>query len=155
MAGIDEVTHLPVRSGFESRLQEEFDRSERSRKPLTMVLVDVNLLKKINEKGLPEGDKALRAIAEQILKSIRRTDYVARYGGDEFAALFPGASTEDIQIWWERFAQGMSELPYTVTASATNINKHNVVKARLTLSDKVKQTKDQNAHNSNAFLLVK
>jgi len=89
LAGIDEVTLLPIRSLFETRLQEELDRSERNGEPLTMGLIDLNLLRKINKKGLPEGDKALRAVAEKILASIRRTDYAARYGGDEFVIVLP------------------------------------------------------------------
>ena len=88
MAGIDEVTRLPVRSLFEIKLQDELARSERDGKPLTMGLIDLNLLKKINERGLPEGDKALRSVAEKILGSIRRTDYAARYGGGGIVGLF-------------------------------------------------------------------
>lgn len=154
MAGIDEVTRLPIRSLFEIRLQEELSRSERNGKPLTMALIDFNLLKKINEKGLPEGDKALRAVAEKILGSIRRTDYAARYGGDEFAVLLPGLETEDINAWWERFSVGMQTIPYTVTASAMNINRENLDAARVALSDNVKQAKDQNGHTTNAFLMA-
>lgn len=155
LAGIDEVTKLPVRSGFESRLQEEYARSERGKKPLTMALIDLNYLKKINsEGGLPAGDTALREVASQILRSIRRTDYAARYGGDEFAILFPEAKADDIKKWWDRFNEGMEQTQYTITASAMNITRQTDEETRFTLSDMVKKTKEQNNHNVNAFLLV-
>ena len=155
MAGIDEVTQLPVRSGFESRLLEEFSRSERNRKPLTMAIIDLNYLKKINsEQGLPGGDRALREVAKQIIISIRKTDYAARYGGDEFAILFPEAKVEDIKNWWDRFKTGMESTPYTITASAIAVTKQNIEESRMTLSDMVKKAKDQNGHNTNAFVLA-
>src|SRR3990167_6458411 len=151
LAGIDEVTLLHIRSLFETRLQEELDRSERNGEPLTMGLIDLNLLRKINKKGLPEGDKALRAVAEKILASIRRTDYAARYGGDEFAVLFPGLDVKDINAWWTRFYTGMQAIPYTVTASAMTIDRKNQSEVRTRLSNNIKQTKELNGHKSNSF----
>jgi diguanylate cyclase (GGDEF)-like protein len=155
LAGIDKVTGLPVRSLFETRLQEEFDRSERNGEPLTMVLIDVNKLKEINKDGLPEGDKALRIIANSILKSIRRTDYAARYGGDEFAVLFPKSTVQDIDAWWKRFEEIMKSVPYSVTASAKTIQRDNMEASRTTLSDEVKLTKEVHGHVSNAFKHLK
>ena len=154
LAGIDEVTLLPIRSLFETRLQEELDRSERNGEPLTMGLIDLNLLRKINKKGLPEGDKALRAVAEKILASIRRTDYAARYGGDEFAVLFPGLDVKDINAWWTRFYTEMQAIPYTVTASAMTIDRKNQSEVRTRLSNNIKQTKELNGHKSNSFLMA-
>jgi diguanylate cyclase len=155
MSGIDKVTRLPVRSLFETRLEEEFDRSERDNKPLTMAILDVNLLRIINEPGLPEGDKALRAIAGVILSSVRKTDYAARYGGDEFVVLFPGANAEDIDSWWIRFKEKMGDFPYSVTASAVTVDRNNIEKARTTLSNRVKEIKEASGHNTNAFLHLK
>jgi len=149
--GIDEVTKLPVRSLFETRLQEELDRAERNRTPLTLMIVDLNNLKEINKGGLPAGDKALRTVAEKIITSIRRTDYVARYGGDEFAVLLPGATEADVNGVWERFTIGMEGFPYTATASAMQINRGNVEAARTKISEKLKSTKDQTNHDTNAF----
>jgi len=155
MSGIDEVTKLPIRSLFETRLQEEISRSERSEMPLTMCIVDLNNLKTINLGGLPEGDKALRNVAEKIIMSIRRTDYAARYGGDEFAILFPGATEDDISIWWERFIEGMRGSNHTVTASAMQIDRGNVNAARTKLTEKLKETKDQNNHTTNVFVMAR
>lgn len=154
MSGIDEVTKLPVRSLFETRLQEEILRSERSKRPLTMCIVDLNNLKIINLKGLPEGDKALRNVAEKIMKSIRRTDYAARYGGDEFAILFPGATEDDIYAWWGRFTEKMQGSNHTVTASAIQISKRNIDAARTQLTTTLKAAKDRNNHSTNAFAMA-
>ncbi|MCL5434944.1 MAG: GGDEF domain-containing protein [Patescibacteria group bacterium] len=154
MAGIDEVTKLPVRGLFETRLQEEFLRSERSETPLTMCIIDLNNLREINLKGYPEGDRALRNVAEKIIRSIRKTDYAARYGGDEFAILFPGATEDVIPTWWNRFTSEMQGSNHTVTASAIQINRGNIDEARTKLTETLKVTKDQNNHSLNAFAMA-
>ncbi|MGA2967558.1 MAG: GGDEF domain-containing protein [Candidatus Levyibacteriota bacterium] len=154
MSGIDEVTKLPIRSLFETRLQEEIDRSERSKAPLTLCIIDLNGLKTINLKGLPEGDKALRNVGEKVIKSIRKTDYAARYGGDEIAILFPGITEDDIFSWWKRFTEKMQGSNHTVTASAMQVNRGNIDAARTRLTEVLKETKDKNNHSTNAFAMA-
>lgn len=154
MAGIDEVTKLPIRSLFETRLEEELNRSEREKKPLTLIFIDLNNLKRINLEGLPAGDKALRTVADKILKSIRKTDYAARYGGDEFAVLLLSATDKDITGVWERLDKAMEGQPYTVTASAMQINKSNINEARIKLTQTLKITKESNNHEINAFKMT-
>ncbi len=78
---------------FKLRLKEEIDRSRRYDYPLAVLLLDIDLFKKVNDRyGHPVGSMVIERIAE-ILKSITRvTDVAARYGGEEFAMILPYAS---------------------------------------------------------------
>lgn len=75
---------------FNELLQREIDRSRRYMRPFTVAFIDTDNFKTINDTfGHLYGDSALQAIAEGIQKNLRRTDFVARVGGDEFAVLLP------------------------------------------------------------------
>ena len=148
----DAVTGLPVRRRFEERLEEELARSERFGTPLTFCLVDLNDLKKINEISYPEGDKALRTVAHAIEETIRETDFVARYGGDEFAILFTGSSEEVLSPWWGRFTEMINGDRYTVTASAMHINRANVEQTRIDITQTLKETKTTGGRITNQLV---
>ncbi|MDP3998091.1 MAG: GGDEF domain-containing protein [bacterium] len=150
---IDHVTDLPVRRLFEERLREEAERSRRFGHPLTMVIVDLNGLKKINgEGGYPAGDKALRTIAEGLKGSKRELDFVARYGGDEFALLLVETPLQNVDTWWERFREKIKDKPYTVSAGATEVDPDNFVGTEQILSDAVFQAKEEGQHTSNHLI---
>ena len=88
-AKTDPLTGLANRRAFDTLFDEELYRAARTTRPLTLMLVDLDGLKGINDDyGHAAGDRALRWVAE-VLKSSRRTDRCARLGGDEFAALLP------------------------------------------------------------------
>ncbi len=90
-AWVDELTGLASRRLFVTRLEEEIRRSDRLRMPLTLLLIDVDNLKAINDSGGGHevGDEALRVVAESLLATCRQTDLPARFGGDEFAVIAP------------------------------------------------------------------
>ncbi len=86
----DSLTGLANRRHFDARLREEIARSERHGSPLSLLLVDVDGLKGINDKGGHEaGDVALSTVGTCLSQTCRRTDLAARIGGDEFAVLSP------------------------------------------------------------------
>lgn len=86
----DSLTRLRNRRGFCRRLDEELSRAKRYRHPLSLLFVDVDGLKRINDRhGHRAGDRALRHVATAIRAELRSTDVGGRWGGDEFAILAP------------------------------------------------------------------
>ncbi|MEP7270256.1 MAG: GGDEF domain-containing protein [Acidobacteriota bacterium] len=84
----DPITALPNRTGFEESLKEEIERAERYHRHFALAVFDIDHFKSINDRlGHPEGDRMLAEVASVLTRSLRRTDQVFRYGGDEFAAI--------------------------------------------------------------------
>ncbi len=89
-ATADSVTTLFNRSYFDTRLHQELERARRAGAPLTVLLLDIDDFKKINDTyGHPFGDTILHAVGEILRSSVRVFDICARFGGDEFAILMP------------------------------------------------------------------
>lgn len=93
----DALTGLWNRRYFDERLAEELGRARRSgNAPFSILLIDVNDLKRINDqRGHQAGDEALAAVATFLRATLRAHDVCCRTGGDEFAVLLPGASQRD------------------------------------------------------------
>jgi diguanylate cyclase (GGDEF)-like protein len=91
----DPVTALPNRAAFNRKLRGEFERARRYRRELSVVLFDIDRFKSINDRfGHPEGDRMLALVASLLKSSLRQSDTVFRYGGDEFAAICPETSSD-------------------------------------------------------------
>jgi diguanylate cyclase (GGDEF)-like protein len=89
----DPVTTLPNRAAFDRRLRDEIARARRYGRELSVVLFDVDRFKSVNDQfGHPAGDQALLQVARILKSSLRQSDAVFRYGGDEFAAVCPETS---------------------------------------------------------------
>lgn len=93
---IDQLTGIPNRRSFEERLSQEWNRAIRNKEPLSVLFTDVDKFKNYNDSyGHLQGDKALQAIAGIFNKALRRSvDFVARWGGEEFAVLLPNTDGE-------------------------------------------------------------
>jgi diguanylate cyclase (GGDEF)-like protein len=90
MASTDELTQLANRRRFAETLRSEIDRARRSDAPVSLVLLDIDHLKVINDShGHPAGDAAIRHVAVAIRSERREADLAARLGGEEFALLLP------------------------------------------------------------------
>lgn len=96
LADHDELTGLPNRSLFKQSLAQGIQRAERSGKFLSVLFLDLDRFKNINDSlGHETGDEVLRAVAERLSGCVRQVDVVARFGGDEFAVLIEGLTAED------------------------------------------------------------
>ncbi|HTU50852.1 MAG TPA: GGDEF domain-containing protein [Acidobacteriaceae bacterium] len=95
----DGLTGIYNRRHFDEVLLAEWKRSIRTQKPLSLLLIDVDNFKKLNDRyGHPEGDECLKKIADQLSKLLRRSsDTLARYGGEEFVAILPETTKESAQ----------------------------------------------------------
>ena len=91
----DALTGLPNRFAYEERLEQEYERWKRYGSPLSIVIVDVDRFKRINDTyGHQAGDKALRIIARELSLATRKTDFIGRYGGEEIVILMPETTAE-------------------------------------------------------------
>ena len=96
MSLTDTLTDLGNRRQLDRHVRSELARASRYRTPLALLLIDVDRLKEINDRGGHlAGDRALRRVAEAIARTARKTDIPARFGGDEFALLAPQTTAED------------------------------------------------------------
>ncbi|OOZ40016.1 hypothetical protein BOW53_09265 [Solemya pervernicosa gill symbiont] len=91
----DALTGINNRMAFDERIEQEFSRWKRFKEPLSLTVVDVDFFKKVNDTyGHKAGDKVLMTIAGLLGKNIRETDFLARYGGEKFVVIMPGADAE-------------------------------------------------------------
>jgi diguanylate cyclase (GGDEF)-like protein len=99
----DPLTGLLNRRAFEMRIHEEAARSARQGTPLSMLALDIDHFKRVNDRhGHPAGDAVLVSIAEVIAQTARAPDVVARVGGEEFSVLLVDADVEAAQVVAER-----------------------------------------------------
>jgi len=95
MAVTDPLTGLFNRHKLNESLEMEVERARRYSRPLSLIMLDLDDMKKINDNfGHPVGDEALRRVAQAIRSQVRRTDLSTRYGGDEFMIVLPEAGYE-------------------------------------------------------------
>jgi diguanylate cyclase (GGDEF)-like protein len=110
LALTDPLTDLSNRRHLLSRLEHEHQRSRRYRRSLSLIFIDLDNFKKINDRfGHLVGDEVLRGIAQSLRSSIRSTDLLARVGGDEFAVLLPETRSEGALHVVDRLRQSLMQ----------------------------------------------
>jgi diguanylate cyclase (GGDEF)-like protein len=120
VAATDPLTGLANRRTFEETLHRELGRSLRTRDPLTLMMIDLDHFKQLNDTyGHPAGDKVLRSVAAVLARECREFDVVARYGGEEFAVIAPSCGEDDAKQLAERLRAAVTEVddPSPITAS--------------------------------------
>jgi diguanylate cyclase (GGDEF)-like protein len=103
LAVTDPVTGLYNRHKLNEFLDLEVERARRYGRPLSLIMLDLDGMKQINDTfGHPVGDEALRRVAQAVRSQVRRVDLPTRYGGDEFMIVLPEASAAEAQAIRER-----------------------------------------------------
>ncbi len=103
LAQTDGLTGLPNFRAFRARLDEELRRTDRRGKPLALVMIDLDDLKRLNDvHGHLAGNQAIAAFANVIRQELRSSDFAARYGGDEFVVLLPQTDASQAARFAER-----------------------------------------------------
>jgi len=98
LAALDQLTGLYNRRSGEQRLAEEISRAMRHSRPLTVLLIDIDGLKQINDElGHAAGDLMLKTFSERLQRAIRGSDLAVRLGGDEFMVLLPECRVEEVR----------------------------------------------------------
>src|SRR5690606_20441073 len=111
-AHLDPLTELQNRRGFEERAKQELKRAARNESPVSLLMVDANDFKRINDNwGHQAGDAALQAIANGIRARVRPYDLVGRLGGDEFVVLLPGLDAEAAAVLVPRLLESIADQP--------------------------------------------
>jgi two-component system, cell cycle response regulator len=110
-AVLDALTGVHNRRHLDQRLRAEVAFATRHRSALSVLLLDIDHFKKINDTlGHPAGDAALRALGELLLKTVRTEDIVARYGGEEFAVVARSIPAPGAWLLAERIRQSVAAL---------------------------------------------
>ena len=121
LATRDPLTGCFNRRTLFAEFEKHWETSERSKKPLACMMLDIDHFKSINdEHGHSVGDQVLKGIAEALRQTARRSDFVCRYGGEEFCIVLPQVDLAEAIQAAERFRQALTAEPFggvQVTAS--------------------------------------
>jgi two-component system, cell cycle response regulator len=115
----DSLTGLFNRRYFEERLALEYSRALRYGGQLSLVMVDIDHFKRINDTwGHPFGDVVLKRVAQVARESLRDVDMLARYGGEELVVLLPETAAPDAMVVCERVRSAIERLELTAPGEA-------------------------------------
>lgn len=110
LAGTDSLTGIFNRTYFELRIEQEVHRARRYRRDLTLVMVDIDHFKHINDTlGHEFGDQALIKVTQYLKRGLRGSDILFRHGGDELAVLMPETSAYDAHLILQRVNQALHD----------------------------------------------
>lgn len=140
LATTDELTGIHNRRYFFERSQIEFNRAVRYNRSLTMLMVDVDHFKKVNDAfGHTIGDQVLTGLSTVICGTLRDSDILGRYGGEEFCILLPDTNAKQGLYVAERIRQSVELHPFETAASSLSIT-ISIGLAGLSLSDPCQST---------------
>ncbi|MEA3467002.1 MAG: GGDEF domain-containing protein [Thermodesulfobacteriota bacterium] len=160
----DGLTGLYNHRYFQEILQAEIERSERYEHPMSLLLIDIDFFKKVNDKfGHPAGDYVLKEVSEMLTKLVRRIDIVARYGGEEFSIILPETALTGGKILGQRIRRGIEQMeiqfegqsiPVTISCGLANndfANKKTTRSELIKWSDKALYEAKKNGRNRLEF----
>jgi two-component system, cell cycle response regulator len=139
----DPLTGVGNRRFFMDRLRQEMERCERSHRPFSLLMIDLDHFKNVNDThGHQTGDTILRQCAEMLLRNTRRTDVVARYGGEEFCVILPEtAEGQALMVaeklrWVVEDESKRAQVPITISVGMTIWQKNDTLDDVMRRSDK-------------------
>jgi len=107
----DALTGLFNHRYFQEIMESELERAGRYKHPLSLILIDIDFFKKVNDKfGHPAGDYVLHEVAQTMTELVRNCDIVARYGGEEFTIILPETSASSAKVLAQRVRRGIEQL---------------------------------------------
>ena len=116
-AHTDILTGLPNRRAFLERLEQEVLRARRYHHPFVLAMIDLNQFKPVNDNfGHPVGDLVLQQTASFLQNSVRDTDFIARFGGDEFVFIFPETNLISAQRIMQKILDNYERFPIHIQA---------------------------------------
>ncbi len=116
----DPLTGLYTRTYWHQRAEQELDRSRRRLQPVSVVMLDLDFFKKVNDSfGHPAGDRVLCEVAGSLRESLRKHDVVARYGGEEFIVLLPHTNHQNGMLVATRLLQHLRDLRIGIDTGVT------------------------------------
>ncbi|MFO8065802.1 MAG: diguanylate cyclase [Spirochaetota bacterium] len=119
----DHLTGLYNRRSFDARLRDEVDRIRRYGRVFTVIIVDIDHFKQCNDNyGHQKGDEVLRGVAQLIRSSIRRSDFAARYGGEEIAAILPETPADNGERVAEKVRAAVEEQSEAYTGIGVTVS---------------------------------
>ncbi len=119
-AFLDRLTNLPSASYFWQRVDEEYRRARRYSRKFSIMLIDIDDLREVNEKYGPRTtDKLLRKFADVMKVHFRSTDIITRFGGDEFAVILPETGSQSIYQVSEGFRLRVMSTPFEIDFGPT------------------------------------
>ncbi len=122
LATVDALTRLANRGELVRRAGVEVSRSLRTVSSLGILMLDIDHFKKLNDRlGHPFGDQVLRGVAAELARNVRDTDFIGRYGGEEFVVLLPGASATHVQIVAERLRSSVEALLFDAAGEKVSV----------------------------------
>lgn len=118
----DGLTGILNRRAIYEALEREILRSGREKTPLSVIMLDIDFFKKINDSyGHNAGDFVLKELVRRILAELRPYDTFGRYGGEEFLILLPGAFMYEVLIVAERIRGAIRNTPFDITPTSIQV----------------------------------
>ena len=158
LAVTDSLTGLMNRRFFFLQLEKEFERARRYQKPLSLLMMDIDHFKTVNDTyGHLVGDQVLQELAWTFSNTCRKIDLVSRYGGEEFVILMPETKVEEAKIAAERLRQLIADMEildgdtviHITTSMGLSTMSENIESAAVLVdcSDQAMYTAKQNGRN--------
>lgn len=111
LATMDGLTAVANHRRFQERLNEEFERQAREAGTFSLLMIDVDHFKNINDQfGHPSGDQVLKQVSDVLVQAVRKIDIVARYGGEEFAIILLNTGAREAHALAERIRKSVEGL---------------------------------------------